>query len=65
LFSPAVPRLATTEYSLGADGRDTIRTEEALAAPDHSMIAVEQWDAAHFREHDADAKDKDTEVHEA
>jgi hypothetical protein len=29
------------------------------------MIAVEQWDAAHFREHDADAKDKDTEVHEA
>jgi hypothetical protein len=54
-----------TEYSPGADGRDTIRTEEALASPDHSMIAVEQWDAAHFREHDADAKDKDTEVHEA
>jgi len=32
---------------------DTIRTEEALATPDHSMIAMEAWDAAHFREEDA------------
>ena len=32
---------------------DTIRAEEALATPDHSMIAMELWDAAHFREHDA------------
>ena len=32
---------------------DTIRAEEALATPDHSMIAMEQWDAAHFKEHDA------------
>jgi hypothetical protein len=30
-----------------------IRAEEALATPDHSMIAMEQWDAAHFKEHDA------------
>jgi len=44
---------------------DAIRTEEALATPDHSMIAMEAWDDAHFREHDADAKDKDTEAHEA
>ncbi len=35
---------------------DTIRAEEALATPDHSMIAMEQWDAAHFREHDAHAR---------
>jgi hypothetical protein len=35
---------------------DAIRAEEALATPDHSMIAMEQWDAAHFREHDAHAK---------
>ncbi len=35
---------------------NTIRAEEALATPDHSMIAMEQWDAAHFSEHDANAK---------
>jgi hypothetical protein len=32
---------------------DAIRAEEALATPDHSMMAMEQWDAAHFKEHDA------------
>jgi hypothetical protein len=35
---------------------DTIRAEEALATPDHSMIAMESWDDAHMREHDAHAK---------
>jgi hypothetical protein len=35
---------------------DTIRAEESLATPDHSITAMEQWDAAHFREHDAHAK---------
>jgi len=30
-----------------------IRAEEALATPDHSMVAMEKWDAAHLREHDA------------
>jgi hypothetical protein len=35
---------------------DTIRAEEALATPDHSMIAWEKWDAAHFREEDAHVK---------
>ena len=35
---------------------DTIRAEETLATPDHSITAMEQWDAAHFREHDAHAK---------
>jgi hypothetical protein len=34
----------------------TIRAEEALATPDHSMIAWEKWDAAHFQEEDAHAK---------
>jgi hypothetical protein len=42
---------------------DTIRAEEALATPDHSMIAMEQWDAAHFKEHDA--HQKATEAREA
>jgi hypothetical protein len=32
---------------------EAIRAEEALATPNHSMIAMEHWDAAHFKEHDA------------
>ncbi len=42
---------------------DTIRAEEALATPDHSMTAMERWDDAHFREHDAHLKA--TEAREA
>jgi hypothetical protein len=42
---------------------DSIRAEEALATPDHSMTSMEHWDAAHFREHDAHMKA--TEAREA
>jgi len=42
---------------------ETIRAEEALATPDHSMVAMEHWDAAHFKEHDAHTKA--TEAREA
>lgn len=35
---------------------ETIRAEEALATSDHSMVAMERWDDAHFREHDAHQK---------
>jgi hypothetical protein len=42
---------------------DAIRAEEALATPDHSMIAMEHWDAAHFKEHDAHTRA--TEAREA
>jgi len=35
---------------------DSIRAEEALATPDHSMTSMEQWDTAHFREQDAQTK---------
>jgi hypothetical protein len=42
---------------------DSIRAEEALATPDHSMTSMEHWDAAHFREHDAHVKA--TEAREA
>jgi hypothetical protein len=35
---------------------DAIRAEEALATPEHSMIAMEKWDEAHFKEHDAHEK---------
>jgi hypothetical protein len=31
----------------------TIRDEEELATPDHSMVQMERWDAASFRERDA------------
>ncbi|MGB6385647.1 MAG: hypothetical protein WBE45_21735 [Terriglobales bacterium] len=40
-----------------------IRNEEALATPDHSMTAMEKWDDAHFKEHDAHSKA--TEAREA
>jgi len=33
-----------------------IREEEALATTDHSMVAMEHWDTAHFKEHDAHVK---------
>ena len=33
-----------------------IRAEEALATPDHSMTAMEHWDAAHFDEDNARKK---------
>lgn len=42
---------------------DAIRAEEALATPDHSITAMEHWDDAHFREHDAHLKA--TEAREA
>jgi hypothetical protein len=42
---------------------DAIRAEEALATPDHSMRAMERWDDAHLREHDAHSKA--TEAREA
>jgi hypothetical protein len=32
---------------------DSIRAEEALATTDHSIVAMERWDDAHFREQDA------------
>jgi hypothetical protein len=37
----------------------SIRAEEALATPDHSMTSMEHWDAAHFREHDAERNAKE------
>jgi hypothetical protein len=35
---------------------DAIRAEEALATSDHSETTMERWDAAHFREQDAQNK---------
>jgi hypothetical protein len=33
-----------------------IHQEEALATPDHSMVAMEHWDAASFKEQEARKK---------
>ena len=38
------------------DWVDAIRAEEALATEDHSMTAMEHWDAAHFKEQDAQSR---------
>jgi hypothetical protein len=35
---------------------DSIRAEEALATSDHSIVAMEKWDDAHFREQDSHHK---------
>jgi hypothetical protein len=35
-----------------------IRAEEALATPDHSMVAMERWDAADFQVQDTEQKAK-------
>jgi hypothetical protein len=39
------------------------RAEEALATSDHSITAMEKWDAAHFKEQDGQTKA--TEAREA
>jgi len=35
---------------------EKIRAEESLATPDHSMVAMENWDDAHLAEHEAHEK---------
>jgi hypothetical protein len=48
------------EYHRTVDGWvNTIRAEEALATEDHSMVAMEKWDDAHFQEQDAQKKAKE------
>jgi hypothetical protein len=59
-----VSRMETTEldrlrqaYKMAVDQWvATIREEEELATPDHSMVQMERWDAACFREQDAKEK---------
>ena len=46
-----------TDYKSVVDAWVTaIRAEEALATPDHSMVAMEAWDEAHFKEQDAQTR---------
>jgi hypothetical protein len=37
---------------------EAIRAEESLATADHSMVAMEHWDAAGFTVHDAESTAK-------
>ena len=37
---------------------DAIRAEEALATDDHSMVAMEHWDTAGLKVHDAESAAK-------
>jgi hypothetical protein len=53
MSNPDLDQLRVSYKVLVDEWVDAIRAEEALATPDHSMIAMEQWDAAHFKEHDA------------
>lgn len=53
-----------SEYQAAADEWvAAIRSEEALATPDHSMTAMEKWDDAHFNEQDA--QERATKAREA
>jgi len=63
MSQPDLDQLRLTYKKAIDEWVDAIRAEEALATPDHSMIAMEDWDAAHFREHDAHTKA--TEAREA
>jgi hypothetical protein len=55
-MSPDLDHLRLAYKKATDEWVDAIRAEEALATPDHSMIAMEQWDDAHFREEDAHSK---------
>ncbi len=48
-----------TQYKSAVDHWiDTIRNEETLATPDHSMVSMENWDSAGFAMLDAEAAAK-------
>jgi hypothetical protein len=53
---PNLDQLRTAYKQAVDEWVDAIRAEEALATPDHSVVAWEKWDDAHFAEHDAHEK---------
>lgn len=63
MSAPTIDELRLAYKKATDEWVDAIRAEEALATPDHSMVAMEHWDAAHFKEHDAHSKA--TEAREA
>jgi hypothetical protein len=55
-MSPDLDQLRLTYKRAIDDWVEAIRAEEALATADHSMVAMEKWDDAHFHEEDAQAR---------
>jgi hypothetical protein len=55
-MSPDLDQLRLVYKRATDEWVDAIRAEESLATPDHSMIAMEKWDEAHFGEEDAHSK---------
>lgn len=55
-MSPGLDQLRLAYKRATEEWVDAIRAEEALATPDHSMIAMEKWDDAHFHEEYAHTK---------
>jgi hypothetical protein len=53
---PGLSELRLAYKKATDDWIKAIRAEEALATPDHSMTAMEQWDTAHFDEDSARKK---------
>jgi hypothetical protein len=56
MSNPEFDQLRATYKQAVDEWVNAIRAEEALATPDHSMVAMEKWDDAHFKEQDAQAK---------
>jgi hypothetical protein len=59
MSKPELDQLRRTYKGAVDEWVNAIRAEEALATEDHSMIAMEKWDDAHFQEQDAQKKAKD------
>jgi hypothetical protein len=57
MAEPSELRLAYKKAAV--DWVAAIRAEEALATADHSMTAIETWDAARFREQEVQTKATD------
>ena len=58
MSKPKLDQLRATYKQAVDEWVSAIRAEEALATEDHSMIAMEKWDDAHFQEQDAQKKAK-------
>jgi hypothetical protein len=58
LIDPELDQLRDAYKQATDEWVAAIRAEEALATPDHSMIAMEHWDQAGFQEQDAQEKAK-------
>jgi hypothetical protein len=56
MSEPNLDELRQAYKSAVDEWMNAIRAEETLAVVDHSMVAMEKWDDAHFKEQDAHTK---------